>query len=188
MASVPRSRYFMFFGLAVGGTLADLFTKYWAFKQLGMPGMREKYWLIEPIFAFETSLNEGALFGIGQGKVALFAILSVVAAIAIFAWLFIAGAARDRLLTFTMGLVTAGIFGNLYDRLGMHALEWHGNFGSHQIGEPVYAVRDFIVVMLGTYQWPNFNIADCCLVCGAILLAWHALFTKEPEEDEGEEG
>jgi signal peptidase II len=36
-------------------------------------------------------------------------------------------------------------------------------------------VRDWILVMIGPYPWPNFNLADAMLVCGAALLAWHAL-------------
>jgi signal peptidase II len=27
-------------------------------------------------------------------------------------------------------------------------------------------------------EWPVFNIADCCLVCGAGLLLFEAFFTK----------
>ena len=44
----------------------------------------------------------------------------------------------------------------------------------HTPGDPVYAVRDWIHVMIGTWPWPTFNIADSLLVCGAILLVWHA--------------
>jgi len=28
--------------------------------------------------------------------------------------------------------------------------------------------------MSGPWQWPDFNVADSLLVCGAALLAWHA--------------
>jgi len=38
----------------------------------------------------------------------------------------------------------------------------------------VHAVRDWILVMIGNWPWPNFNIADSLLVCGAGLLLWHA--------------
>jgi signal peptidase II len=42
------------------------------------------------------------------------------------------------------------------------------------VGDPVHAVRDWILVMIGSFHWPNFNLADSMLVCGAILLVWHA--------------
>ena len=33
-----------------------------------------------------------------------------------------------------------------------------------------YGVRDFILFTYQGHIWPNFNIADCLLVCGAIML------------------
>ena len=91
---------------------------------------------------------------------------------------FAAGAARDWLLTVALAIVTVGILGNLYDRLGLPGLVWNNAYPGHQPGDPVYAVRDFILVMIGRWPWPTFNLADSSLVCGAALLMWHALFTK----------
>ena len=47
---------------------------------LGMPGTQSPHWIIRGVFGFQTSLNEGALFGIGQGKTWAFVVLSIVAA------------------------------------------------------------------------------------------------------------
>jgi signal peptidase II len=140
--------------------------------------------LIPEIFGFETSLNEGALFGMGQGQVVLFSVLSVVALVGIVYWLFFAGAARDRLLTIALGCVTGGILGNLYDRTGMPGLKWTASVDprrGHEAGEPVYAVRDWLHFKIDAlnFDWPIFNIADSLLVCGALLLLYHALFTRE---------
>src|SRR5690242_2087645 len=98
MKAIPASRYVLFILLAVGGFSVDLLTKSWAFARLGMPHEQPTYWLWEPVFGFTTSLNEGALFGIGQRQVMLFAGLSAAAAVGIVVWLFVAGAARDLLL------------------------------------------------------------------------------------------
>ncbi|HVC97370.1 MAG TPA: signal peptidase II [Pirellulales bacterium] len=166
MKKVPASRYALFSLLAVFGCLADLASKSWVFAWLGPPH-GETWWLIEDICGFQTSLNKGALFGMGQGKVWLFASLSVVAAVAIVYWLFVARAAHDWLLTVSLGLVTGGIFGNLYDRLGLWTMP-----GADEAR--VYAVRDFILVQYHDWVWPNFNVADSLLVCGAALLVWHA--------------
>ncbi len=171
MPAVPASRYCAFFAIALLGCAADLATKSWIFAELGLPS-GAVWWLWEGVVGFQTSLNEGALFGIGQGWVALFATLSVAAAAGILAWLFYGGAAHDRLLLVALGCVTAGILGNLYDRLGLHGLTWPA--GHPAQGEPIYAVRDWILVMIGTWPWPTFNIADSLLVCGAGLLIWHA--------------
>lgn len=159
--AIPADRYWTF-GLIAGiGCLVDLVSKAWVFQRLGPPGS-DTYWILEGYFGFQTSLNQGALFGIGQGKVWLFASLSFIAALSIVWWLFVAGAARDRLLTISLACVMAGILGNLYDRLGI----WSGG--------QIHAVRDWVLLQYNGWVWPNFNIADSLLVCGAALLVWHA--------------
>ena len=186
MKKVPANRYVVFFAIMLLGCLLDLWSKSYLFSWLGMPG-GPKYWIIDGIFGFETSLNEGALFGVGQGAVGWFAAFSVIAFLCILAWLFIFGAARSWVLTISLGCITAGTLGNLYDRLGLPGLKWNYAIqGLHEIGEPVYAVRDWILVMFGQWPWPNFNIADSLLVTGAILLGLHAFFTADPEAKEPE--
>ncbi|MHB0955817.1 MAG: signal peptidase II [Pirellulaceae bacterium] len=173
--------YLVFLAIALGGCALDLWTKHWIFERLSVPWVEggrasPPIWLWQSIFGFETSLNEGALFGVGQGKVLLFATLSIVAAIGILGWLFWARAARDLHLTIALGFVMAGILGNLYDRLGLHGLTWGPGMADRKVGEPVYAVRDWLhfkIPAIG-FDWPIFNVADSCLVCGAILLVWHA--------------
>ena len=92
-----------------------------------------------------------------------------------------AGAAQDWLLTVALGLVTAGIFGDLYDRVGLPQLKWNYVAPGHAIGEPVYAVRDWLHFKIdGLINWPIFNIADSLLVCGAALLVWHAIRAEAP--------
>ena len=122
-----------------------------------------------------SSINPGALFGLGAGYSWVFATISIGALIGIFCWLFIWRAARDRWLTTALGLVTAGIIGNLYDRLGWGYVQ----------GFPEAVrdnVRDWILFRLEGVPffdpWPNFNIADSLLVIGAILLFLHAFFCQ----------
>lgn len=170
MKAVAANRYAVFSTIALIGCALDLATKHWVFAALGRPG-GPTWWIWEGIFGFQTSLNEGALFGMGQGKVWLFAALSVAAAVGIVYWLFVAGAARDWLLTVALGCVMAGILGNLYDRLGFWSLPG-GPAG------PVHAVRDWILVKYQNWVWPNFNLADSFLVCGAAMLVWHAFRTE----------
>lgn len=185
--SVPGNRYAIFFFIAVCGCVLDLTTKNWIFARLGMPRARPTWWIWEGVFGFQTSLNEGALFGMGQGWVILFSALSIAVVPCVLYWLFVARAAQDPLLTVALGLVTAGILGNLYDRLGLPGLVWNSASPLHDLGDPVYAVRDWILVMLGSFHWPNFNIADSLLVGGAILLVWHA-FRHDAEKQPDEKG
>lgn len=177
MKAVPWGRAAVFFAIVVVGCCADLATKHWIFAWLGDPlGQRWQLW--RNVF-FETTLNEGALFGFGQGLWIVFSVLSVAAILAILYWLFYAGFLRDRLLTVALGLIMAGILGNLYDRLGLPGLVWQNDSALHRLGDPVHAVRDWILVYIGRWPWPNFNVADSMLVAGAILLGWHVFWHHE---------
>ena len=183
-----RGRYALFFLPAIIGLAADLVTKSYMFAnhfsvQLANEGYPQiPVWWVPGIFGIQTSTNPGALFGIGKGYSWLFAIFSIVAVFGILIWLFRFGGIWDRWLTFAMGLVTGGIFGNLYDRLG---------FG-YTPGFPESIrtnVRDWVFFRLEGVPffdpWPNFNIADSVLVTGAIMLFVHAFFfqTDEPAEE-----
>ncbi len=163
-----------FTSLAIFGCAADLVTKESVFRWRGLPGELPPWWLWENYVGIETAVNEGALFGMGAGFGFVFAILSIVAAIGIVVWLFLFGAARSFWLSCALGLVMGGIGGNLYDRLG---LWWKpGMPETWKSG-----VRDWILFRYQTYTWPNFNIADSCLVIGAFLLAIHSLRSETAE-------
>lgn len=111
-------------------------------------------------------VNRGALFGWGGGHGdgadlnTLFAVVSFLAALGITYWSTRPNTRRDRILCAALGLILAGTMGNLYDRIVFSG------------------VRDFLH-WYKWYDWPVFNIADCCLVCGAGLLLAHAFFTVE---------
>ena len=172
----------MFLALAFIGCAADLGTKAWVFSRGDMFHGSE-WWFLEGKVGIQKSLNEGALFGMGQGKVWLFAIFSFVALIAIPVWLFRFKAAVDRWLTIALGCVTGGILGNLYDRLGLAGITWD-RFDHRRMGETVYAVRDRILCQWNDqWVWPNFNIADALLVFGAGLLLVHSFMHHEPSND-----
>ncbi|HKD36594.1 MAG TPA: signal peptidase II, partial [Pirellulales bacterium] len=73
---VPVSRYLLFFAVTIGGCAIDLATKTWIFDRLGMPDPdTAPIWIWRNVFSLTTSLNDGALFGIGKGFVAGFAVL-----------------------------------------------------------------------------------------------------------------
>ncbi|MEM8945518.1 MAG: signal peptidase II [Planctomycetota bacterium] len=172
---VPRSRVWWFLALAVLGCTADLLSKHLVFEHPQLFHGSE-WWLWQGHAGIQKSLNEGALFGMGQGKVWLFAAFSAIALIGIPVWLFGFRAAHDRWLNFALGCVTGGILGNLYDRLGLPGLGWDA-FNPAREGEDVYAVRDWILLQWDErWVWPNFNIADMLLVGGACALMIQALF------------
>lgn len=170
-AAVRWPNYLLFLLVAAAGVAADLGSKRAVFDGLGFPG--ESPWRKELLggnvrFWFWTSFNEGALWGMGQGQSRWFALLSILIGSAILLWV-VFRSYQSRWLTVTAGLIMAGTLGNLYDRLG-----WHGHLHP-ETGLPRYAVRDFLhVYLFNSYHWPTFNVADVCLVTGAIMLMVHA--------------
>ncbi len=172
-SSVAWVRWVAFFAIAIGGTGLDLWTKEAVFAWRGLPGAMRPWWLIDSYVGIETAVNPGALFGMGAGWGKLFALLSIVAAVAILIWLGKFQAIKSWWLVVSLGFVTGGIFGNLYDRLGL----WNppADHPDWQSG-----VRDWILFRYEQYTWPNFNIADSLLVCGAIMLAVHSFMTPVP--------
>lgn len=183
MPVVPTSRIVLFVVLSVVATAIDLVTKELAFSRLAP---QQESWLVPDYAGFQIALNEGGLFGMGQGGQFWLAGFSLVAAVAVVVWLFVYKAAADKLLCITLAFVMGGILGNLYDRLGLHGLVW-GTFDPNRAG-PVYAVRDFILLCwrysnpAERLVWPNFNVADSFLVVGAGVLFCRAMLTPDGEK------
>jgi lipoprotein signal peptidase len=115
-------------------------------------------------------VNQGALFGILREHETLanagFAVISLLAAAAIVWWSTHKSTARDRWLCAALGLILAGTLGNFYDRVMFNG------------------VRDFLHWNY-RLDWPVFNVADCCLVCGAVLLLFQA-FSKPAAKEQAE--
>jgi lipoprotein signal peptidase len=122
-------------------------------------------------------VNEGALFGMRLFELlklgpeyawmdnALFAAVSITAAIAIGLWSLRQKVAEDRWLCVSLGFILAGTLGNLFDRT---------IFGG---------VRDFLYFYW--FEWPVFNVADCFLVCGAGLLLLQAFLAPAKHKGDG---
>lgn len=117
-------------------------------------------------------VNHGALWGWGgeqngepgTGFNSFFALISVLAALAIAGWSMRANGCKDWYLSTALGLILGGTLGNLYDRVVFSG------------------VRDFLHYNF-LFDFPVFNLADCCLVCGASLLLLQAFYLNhEPAQ------
>jgi signal peptidase II len=173
----------MVFGLA-----ADLITKAWVFNSyFDVERAKDRlpqdvaFWWIEGVFGVQASTNPGALFGLGAGYSFVFATFSIIALSGIVVWLFCFRAAFDRWLTVALGLVSGGILGNFYDRVGWGA---KATYPAHIRDN----VRDWILFRLDGVPffdpWPNFNIADSVLVVGAAMLFIHSIVLYKQELNE----
>ena len=190
-----RQRVVLFFAVAGAALAADLATKAWAFARIGHPAIegsvvRDPLVVVDGVLSFETHLNEGALYGIGQGWTDLFVVLSVLAGAGILVWV-LRPSQRDLgpAITIALGLILGGTAGNLYDRLGFAGQRWSVFVEDHVPGELVRAVRDWIhfeIEAIG-FDWAVFNIADSCLVVGAGILIFCAFSDPVAATEGGEE-
>jgi signal peptidase II len=166
--SIPRSRFLLFWAIALAGAGFDLATKSYFFRLMGEPYQRPPRTVIPNVLELQTSYNPGALWGFMRfvpHSSLMFAALSILAAVGICYWLFALGAAADRRLTVALALIMAGALGNCYDRLAL----------GH--------VRDFVHLYVEAIRFDCaiFNFADNMLVVGAIALVLLAL---RPDGDE----
>ncbi|MGC6443889.1 MAG: signal peptidase II [Rubripirellula sp.] len=170
--SNPVRRMAIFTALLIIGLIADLASKQIAFDRMGLPGQSDPAWVIDGIFGVQTAVNPGAVFGLGAGKGLVFAAFSIFAIIGIILWMLRFEGYQSLWLTVTLGLISGGILGNLYDRLGF----W---WAEHLPLEWKSGVRDWILFRLEGVPffdpWPNFNIADALLVLGAGMLFYQSL-------------
>jgi signal peptidase II len=167
---VAFSRKLLFWSIAASGMAFDLATKTIVFSRVGPPGPHSQRVIIPRILEIHTSENTGALWGFGSnlpGSSMIFAGLSVLAALVIFYYLFILGAASSRVLTIALGLIMAGAMGNCYDRL--------------RLGY----VRDFVHFHIDAihFDCAIFNFADNMLVIGALTLVLYALRPEKPRTE-----
>lgn len=98
--------------VVVLGLAADLWSKEWAFDTLRQGGHCT---LIPGLLELHTTLNPGALFGIGAGKTEVFLVASVLALVLV-VWMFAQSPPRRWLTHLALGGILAGALGNMYDR------------------------------------------------------------------------
>ncbi len=117
----------------------------------------QAYPVIPGVFRITDVHNTGAAFSMFAESTSPVVIRNVLIAFSIFAVLLIFTMLWrvGRTLTVSstaLALILGGAFGNLYDRVRYH-----------------YVV-DFLEVRIYHYHWPDFNVADSCIVIGACLL------------------
>lgn len=104
--------HLLFWTVAALVLALDLWSKRWAFAQLGSAETRT---IIDGTLEFRRSLNAGAVFGSFSGRASLFVIASILA-LGFVLYLFTRSSRKQYGLHIALGLVLAGALGNLYDR------------------------------------------------------------------------
>jgi len=152
----------VFWSLLLAGLLFDLWSKKAVFERLEYS---HGIIVIDGLINLVPVLNNGAAFGICAGQPLFLSLASVAGIVVVFGYFYLSGL-RDTLIQAALGLVAAGICGNLYDRLF--------NAG---------CVRDFIDVYINAFgrewHWHTFNVADVLLCVGVGLLVIRTTFTAK---------
>jgi signal peptidase II len=142
---------------------ADQFTKKWveAHVRFGnnIPVIPRVLWI-------SHWTNDGAAFSLFADSASphvvrwgLVGFVSVAATAVLVALVYLGS--RITINTVALALIFGAALGNLHDRVA---------YGS---------VVDFIEVHIFSYHWPDFNIADSCVVTGACLLVLDSLMAKD---------
>ncbi|MBW7990617.1 MAG: signal peptidase II [Planctomycetes bacterium] len=155
--------HLIFWSLAMGGLLLDVWSKKAVFDWLGRE-QSHNVSIIDGLLRFIIALNDGAAFSTFSGKAYLLTAISVVALLVVFG-VFLFSGTQYRSIHIALGLFTGGICGNLYDRIFNDGL-----------------VRDFIDVYYRDKHWPTFNVADSLLCIGVGLLIVSTFLTEKPSQ------
>jgi signal peptidase II len=160
----PQDRRCLVLAISALVVLFDRITKHIVAQQLPNG---QTFTVIPGIFRVSDVHNTGAAFSMFAENASpatvrnILIAFSVIAVIILFGMLWRVG----RYLTVTsvaLALILGGAFGNLYDRVRYHY------------------VIDFLEVRIIHYHWPDFNVADSCIVIGACLLLIE-IFRTQPQ-------
>lgn len=153
------SRQWRFLWLTLAVVLADRASKAW-FDTQTPEGWRHE--LIHNFIYLVHSRNPGIAFGVFSDSsspwMRILLIVGSLIILALLAWLLVAGKSLSARTTAGLALLLGGATGNLTDRI------LHG------------AVTDFFEVLLGSYHYPAFNVADSAITIGAVLILFDVLF------------
>ncbi|GAA4366433.1 signal peptidase II [Nocardioides caricicola] len=107
--------------------------------------------LVGDFFVLHLVRNPGAAFSTGTGYTAVFSCLAIVAVLVV---LYLVRRIGSAGWAVALGLLLAGVSGNLTDRL---------------LREPG-PLRGHVIDMFMLPNWPVFNVADICINAAAVLI------------------
>lgn len=143
----------MVFGVAIAALLVDIGTKMLVVHHF-VRGEERSF--LSPVLKLHYVTNSGAAFSTGAGMTAW---ISVFACVALVVVVVLSGRVRTPLWIVAMGLLLAGVSGNLIDRFFRSPGPLRG------------AVVDFLELP----HWPIFNVADICINVAAGLIIVQSL-------------
>lgn len=117
--------------------------------------------IIPGFFSLFYIQNEGAAWGIFQGKMVFFYLVTLIV-VGYLVYMFQQEKNKTKLVGISFALILSGAIGNFIDRL----------------------LNGYVVDMfrLDFINFPIFNVADVCLTVGVVLMLIHVLFFEKEEK------
>jgi signal peptidase II len=143
----------LFASVAAAAYAIDVATKLLAVQRLPGKGTVD---LLGPWFGLHLTRNPGAAFSTGTAYTEALSVLSMIAVCVV---LWVSRRLGSTLWAVALGMLLAGVAGNLTDRL---------------VREPG-PMRGHVVDFLRFPNWPIFNVADVCINVAAVLIVVQAL-------------
>ncbi|HLR07865.1 MAG TPA: signal peptidase II [Bacillota bacterium] len=113
--------------------------------------LNEQIPVIENFFYITSHRNTGAAWGILEGRMLFFYIITVVVIVGIIFYMQTYGK-DNKWLALSLGLILGGAIGNFIDRIFRQE------------------VVDFLDFIIFSYDYPIFNVADSALVTGVMIM------------------
>ncbi len=147
--------YFIISGLLIG---LDQWVKWWIVNDLSL---RETKNLIPDVLSLNHIRNTGAAWSMLEGKMWLFAIITIIAVIVVVTLMIKNQRKGSRWLMIGLSLILAGAIGNFIDRVRL----------------------GYVVDMFQTdfMNFPIFNVADITLVCGVVCILIYIILDEKEQ-------
>ena len=123
--------------------------------------------IIEGFFYFTYVTNDGMAFGLSfpGGKTILLIVTLILTGVIM--WMLWKEKNSHNLIRYGLTLILAGAIGNMIDRI---------LYGK---------VVDFLDIMIGSFNWYIFNVADSAVTSGMILFILHTIVVGEKKPVSG---
>lgn len=150
------------FFIVVCTLIVDQLTKFLVMKYMTIG---QSISVIDHFLYLTSHRNQGAAWGILQGKMVFFYVVTLFVIAMVVLWMRKLNVRKEKLLVIALSLILGGALGNLIDRVLYQQ------------------VTDFINVYLFGYDFPIFNIADSALCIGVFLMGVDAVFDMKKEAE-----
>ena len=153
---------FIYYGIALLIIALDQWTKWLVLKNMELG---ERISVIDPYLGWLSHRNRGAAWGMLEGQMWLFAVITVAVIIGIL-YFFHKHAKGQPLFQLSLMVLLGGAVGNFIDRMLR--------------GEVV----DFVDVLIPVinYDFPIFNVADAALTIGVVLMIIYIIYDEKQQK------